>query len=178
MINRQELRMKRLINDAILPLLNDGLISVHRLENLIFIKDFIDRNTTRSYIEKGKALELKEKYGVFPNIISWGDYFQTELATAMMYKSDDEFNRAVHTVKFDVISSFEIFSGKGSEFFEWVDAQYNDVMGRDEDEIAEQDNEIIHLKILKDYYVDMGIVNNFTESELRWYSTFGESKAM
>lgn len=171
--------MKRLINEALMPLMNDGLISLHRLEELIYIKDFIDRNTTKNYIEKGKALELKENYGVMPSIISWGDYFQTEMATSLLYRTDEEFMRAVHTVKFDIISSYEIFSSKGPDFFEWVDDQYLELIDEDNMENLDEDQEeILHLKILKDYYSDMGIIDNFSTSEKKWYSTFGEAVAM
>jgi hypothetical protein len=171
--------MKRLINDALMPLINDGLISLHRLEELIYIKDFIDRNTTRGYIDKGQAIRLKEKYGVMPSLITWGDYFQTEMATALLYNTDEEFMRAVHTVKFDVISSFEIFNEKNGEFFEWIDDQYLELVDENDlTNLSEEQEEIIHLKILKDYYVDMGIIDNFTLSEKRWYSTFNEAVAM
>ncbi len=171
--------MNELVNEAIIELLNAGKISRTRLSALIYIREFIDRVSTRNYIEEKTARELHEKYGVYPNLITWGDYFQSELATALVDATDDEFNRAIDTVKFDMMASYTIFCEKKPDFFEWVDDTYQDaIVNRFIEMSPEEEQEIVHLKILKDYYVDLGLVDNFTGEEKNWYNTFSESAAM
>lgn len=170
--------MDRLLNEAIMPMLNDGLISVERLKDLIYIKDFIDRISTKKYIKESDAREIELKYGVFPNIITWGDYFQTEMATSLQCLSDDEFTTAVDAVKFDMISSHTIFSNKDSYFFEWVENTFNGFYDGEKRDYSEEEKEIIHLRFLKDYYLDLGIVPNFTAEEIKWYAVFQEAVAM
>ncbi len=171
--------MNELVNEAIIELLNAGRIDKGRLVNLIYIREFIDRVSTRNYIEEKTARELHEKYGVYPNLITWGDYFQSELATALADVSDEEFTRAIETVKFDIMASYIIFCEKTADFFEWVDETYEDAVVNCCIEMNEEEvEEIAHLKILKDYFVDLGLVDNFTEDERNWYNTFNESAAM
>ncbi|MCU0847486.1 MAG: hypothetical protein MUD12_06320 [Spirochaetes bacterium] len=170
--------MKRVINETVMPLINEGLLSVSKLHDLIYIKEFIDRVSTRMYIEPESADEIGKKYGVKPRVVSWGDYFQTELATSLHHVSDDEFRRAVSTIKFDIISSYIIFSEKDSPFFEWVEDNWNAVAASGASDFDDDEQDIIHLKILMDYYVNMGIINGFTASELEWYGGFEESMAM
>jgi hypothetical protein len=170
--------MKNLINEAILPMINSGLMSLYRIEELVYIKEFIDRNTSKKYLEPADVDRIKEKYGVLPNVITWGDYFQTEMATALRDKSDEEFMRAVNTVKFDIISSNMIFSSKPSEFLEWVDKRYFDLLVNDKNDFSDEEKEIIHLKIMKDYFTDMNVVDNFSQSEMKWYLSFEEAAAI
>lgn len=170
--------MNRVVNEAIMPMLNDGLISLDRLKDLIYIKDFIDRISTNKYIRESDARSIEIKYGVLPNIVTWGDYFQTEMATSLQCLSDDEFSTAVDSVKFDMISSHTIFSNKDSQFFEWVENTFNSFYEGEKKDYSEEEKEIIHLHFLKDYYVDLGIVPNFTDDEIRWYSVFQEAVAI
>jgi hypothetical protein len=170
--------MKHLINEAILPMINSGSMSLYRIEELVYIKEFIDRNTSKKYLETEDVEKIKAKYGVMPNVITWGDYFQTEMATALRDKSDEEFMRAVNTVKFDIISSNMIFSSKPSEFFEWVDKSYFEILVNDKTDFNDEEKEIIHLKIMKDYYSDMCVVDNFTQAEMKWYLSFEEAAAI
>ncbi len=159
-------------------MINEGLIGASRLTTLIKIKEFIDNISTRDYIEQRDAREIKKKYGVMPDIVSWGDYFQTELASSLLHKSDKEFFLAVETVKYDMISSQIIFSEKESDFYQWVDENYYCILSSSKDEHTDEEKEIIHLKILKDYYLDLGIKDNFSEATLEWYHSFREAMAI
>ncbi len=170
--------MTIVINEAIIPMVNDGLISVRRIHDLIRIKEFIDSVVSKEYLEKRSVEDIRDRVGVLPNIITWGDYFQTEMASLLLNMDDDEFARAVETVIYDVISSNIIFSDKGQEFFEWVDYKYYEVIIRKNDNYSPEEVEILHLKILKDYFVDMGIMNNFSEVLMDWYYSFKEAEAM
>ncbi len=170
--------MNNLINRAIIPIINDRGITSERMLQLIYIKDFIDRISAKPYMKDEELVRLEAQYSVTPDIISWGDYFQAEMATSMKDESDDEFLKALETVKFDMISSYLIFKDKGSEFFEWIENSFNNIVIDDVKILSDEDKEIVHLKILMDYYREIGITGNFFESELNWYSSFKEALAI
>jgi len=170
--------MKDLINRALMPVINENGMSIERMQTLIHIKDFIDRISGRDYISMDDLAKLRERYGVIPDVATWGDYFQAELGTTFREMSDEIFFRAIDTVKFDMISSYRIFEGKDDVFFGWIEDAYGDIVSMKSEAFSEEEQEIIHLKILKDYYIDLGIKNVFTEAELMWHSSFGEAMAM
>jgi len=170
--------MDSLINRAIIPLINNSGITSSRMMHLIYIKEFIDRISTKSFLQEYEIKKVEEKFGVTPDIISWGDYFQAEIATSTKHLSDDEFIKVFETLKFDMISSYIIFKNKGTDFFEWIENSYSDIEANDVGQLTEEDNEIIHLRILMDYYTEMGLVDRFLESELKWHSSFSEALAV
>ena len=170
--------MYNLINRAVIPLINTGGITSLRLMNLIYIKEFIDRISTKSFLHKDEVERVKDQFGVKPDVISWGDYFQAEIATSAKTLNDDEFMKIFETLKFDMISSYMIFKNKGTDFFEWIENSYADIEIKDIDQPTDEDSEIIHLKILMNYYIEMGIVDRFSESELKWHSSFSEALAV
>lgn len=170
--------MQDLINGSIISMVNEGTMSVERINNLIYVKSFIDRIATRKFIEEDAAQDLERKYGVKPDLITWGDYFQSEMATSLMVVSDEEFNRAVETLKFDMVASWVIFCEKEQAFFEWVDDTHAALVNAKESGFTEEEEEILHLKIMKDYYTDLGLVNNFTEAEMKWFTGFQEAKVV
>jgi len=170
--------MNKLINNAIIQMINEKDFSINRINDIIKIKVFIDNISKKDYIPLKEAEKLEEKYGVKPNIVTWGDYFQTEMAASLQDLSDEEFSSAVDTVKFDIISSWNIFSNKDSDFFEWVENTYNKIMKMGFKEHTNEEEQIIHLKILKDYYINLEIESNFSESILEWYHSFEEALAI
>ena len=124
------------------------------------------------------SLYITEKFGVSPSVKTWGDYFQTEMATSLIVLSDEEFSKAVDTVKFDMIAGWLIFSNQDSTFFEWVNTTHLEIIKSKIKDYTPEEEEIRHLKILMDYYNDLGIVDNFTEAEKEWYSGFNEAMAI
>ena len=170
--------MNNIINRAIIPVINDKGASSLRITHLIYIKEFIERISSKPYMKADELNRLEAQYGVTPDIISWGDYFQAEIATSMQSKSDDEFITAFETIKFDMISSYTIFKDKDSDFFEWVENSFGNVVVDDFENLSNEDREIIHLKILMDYYQEIGLIDRFSESELSWYSSFKEALAI
>jgi hypothetical protein len=169
--------MEVLLNESILDMVNDGRLSMKRIHDLIYIRGLINRVASKSYVDEETVVELEKKYGVCPSIITWGDYFQTEMAVSLSGLSDDGFDRAVDTLKFDLIASYTIFNEKERSFFEWVDLMYEAVMDQKESDLTQEEKEIIHLKILMDYYMNVGIIDGFTESEKHWFDRFQEAKA-
>jgi hypothetical protein len=170
--------MNSLINKAVIPLINRMGISSLRMTHLIYIKEFIDRISTKSYFHEDELKRLETQFGVKPDIISWGDYFQAEIATSAKTLSDDEFVKIFETVKFDMISSYIIFKNKGADFFEWIEKLYSDIEMKDVDQLTDEDNEIVHLRILMSYYTEIGIVDRFFESEIKWHSSFSNAFAV
>ncbi len=170
--------MEELINGSLVEMINDGRISMRRANNLIYIKSFINRISTKNFIEEEAIRDLEKKFGVRPNIVTWGDYFQTQMATSLMVLSDEEFERGLETLKFDMVASHYIFCEKDGSFFEWVDNTYTALTEAKSGGYTEEEEEIIHLKILKDYYVDLGLVDNFTEVEKEWFAGFQEAEAI
>lgn len=171
----QEKKMSALINRAIMPIINEWGMSSMRLNNLIYIKEFIDRISSRTYIPDHEIIKIEKKYGVKPDVLTWGDYFQAELATTMKDADDMEFIKSLETVKFDIISSYNIFMNKEKLFFEWIENSISNMDMSDIDNLSDEEKEIIHLKILMDYYLELGIIDNFLESETLWYSSFKEA---
>ncbi len=165
------------VNEAVLGMINDGLLSAEKIKRLIHIRELVDRISVKKYLEEDDVRELYGRYGVLPNVVTWGDYFQTELATTLKDLSDSAFQRVLDTVQYDLISSYVIFSAQSASFFEWVDASFRQI-DTDSQEHSEEENEIMHLKILKDYYVNLGIEDCFTESEMAWYASYDEAAAV
>ena len=86
--------------------------------------------------------------------------------------------KAVATLKFDMVASWFIFCEKGDDFFEWVDSTHAAIVEARDSGYTEEEEEILHLKILKDYYINLGLVNNFTEAEMHWFNGFQEAKVV
>jgi len=170
--------MEKILNDALIPMVNEGGLSIERIKSLILLKDFIDRVSTKKYAEKRTVHDLENKYGVKPNIVTWGDYFQTETADFLRDASDESFNQAIATIKFDIMASNEIFPGKGQDFFDWIDEQYYRAMEKEYSKNIDEHNESMQLKIMKDYYIELGIADRFTLAEKTWYASYTEAKAV
>lgn len=170
--------MQEIINQALIPMINDGLLNVKRIDSLVYIKDFIDRVCDKRYTEADKEKELTEKYGASPDVITWGDYFQTELATQFLNESDEVYFKAVDTVKYDIISSWIIFEDKETEFFDWIENTSLQILPEEMIEPDEELQEIIHLKVLMDYFLNLGLNGKFTNAELKWHTSFDEAVAM
>ena len=44
--------MKELMNEAVVTLINEGKLSMNKVNHLIYIKEFIDRISTKNYISQ------------------------------------------------------------------------------------------------------------------------------
>ncbi len=170
--------MNNLINEAIIPIINATGMTSLRMNHLIYLKEFIERISSRPYMKEDELKRLEAHYGARPDIITWGDYFQAEMATSMKDADDDEFLTAYETVKFDMISTYIIFRDKGKDFFDWIDNSFTKIEMVEIEKLSDHEKEIVHLKILMDYYLEIGINGRFTESELKWHSSFKEALAI
>jgi hypothetical protein len=170
--------MNEVINRALMPVINENGMTIERMRCLIHIKEFIDRISAKNYLSMEDLTKLEQRYGVIPDVATWGDYFQAELGTTFREMSDEIFFSAVDTVKFDMISSYLIFEGKDESFYNWIEETFYNIVSEETENFSEEEQEIIHLKILKDYYIDLGLSNSFTEAEMMWHSSFKEAVAM
>lgn len=166
--------MKKVLNNAIMPLVNQGSLSMVKINQLILLKEFIDRIAVNRYISEETAEDMEEKYGTAPDVLTWGDFFQTEIAVDAASYSDEEFMKLISTIKFDILSAYEIFSNQKYEFFDWIEQSFTEIINSKNDDYSEEEQEILHLKILKDYYINMKLEDNFTPEEILWYGSFSE----
>jgi len=169
--------MKSILNNAVMPFVNQGRLSMNAINELIALKEFVDRNATRTYLVGATPESMIARFGVAPDVVTWGDYFQAELAHDASRYSDEEFSKVCDTVKFDIMSACQIFASQKAEFYEWIESSAMEIVESGTDAYSEEEAEIIHLKILKDYYLNLGIVDNFTPEEVLWYNSFSEQIA-
>lgn len=170
--------MEFILNEELIPMVNNGSLNITKIHCLLYIKEFIDRIANTKYLEDNVVEKIVMTHKTKPSVITWGDYFQTELAYDLQGGSDEDFIKATDTIKYDIMSSYEIFSDKNSLFFEWVEYNYNE-KELSKNEISEDEyNEAFHLNILKDYYSSMKINSNFTPEEMDWYNNFKEALAV
>jgi len=59
-----------------------------------------------------------------------------------------------------------------------VDLTHEAIVQAKESGYTQEEEEILHLKILKDYYTNLGLVNNFTDAEMQWFDGFQEAKVV
>ncbi|HPQ55292.1 MAG TPA: hypothetical protein PK253_18725 [Spirochaetota bacterium] len=170
--------MDYLINEDIIQHINNGVFSVEEIDALIDIRDFINRTASKEYIDNGKLESLKERFGTSPVVTTWGDYFQTEIAYNKVNGIIENVQSAVETVKFDIMSCHVIFSQKGISFHEWVESRFETAMTGMALMREEDVEEAVHLKILKDYYVSLGVTGVFTAAEEMWYNAYKEDVAV
>jgi hypothetical protein len=136
--------MNTLINETVVHVINQNGLSGSKIRDLIGIKEFADRVSGYPYLHESRRKELAAKFGEEPRVQTWGDYIQSELAADAGFYSDEEFSRVVDTVRFDLISAWEIFSKNGVEFFEWVDAKAEELFSAEREYFNEEEQEIIH----------------------------------
>jgi hypothetical protein len=91
----------------------------------------------------------------------------------------EEFDRIIGTVRFDIMSAWDIFSSASPELVSWISGKYFELLGSGKEigQFSEEEQEIFHLGILHDYFFDLGINGNFFESELMWYHGFFDDQA-
>lgn len=159
------------INPALQDMIARKQLSEKKIELLVVMKGFIDRLAGANYISDAELEKLEEKYGVKPDIISWGDYFQSRLAGEHWEKSDDEFVQIIETVHFDVIASIMIFSKKDESFLRMIEKEYDEVSML-ETHSPEQE-ESLHLGVLLNYYRNMHLrLASLEPEDIRFFEQY------
>jgi len=171
------------ILEGINPELNDmirrGQLSGKKITALHNLRIIVDRYAVNDYVSEEECSKLKDKYGAFPNVRSWGDYFQTEIASRYFEYSDEEFLKIVSTVRFDIIAAVKIFSGKSHEFFEQIELDAVSIMAIDSEIWTDDQAEKAHLNILMRYYIEMGLEKSEIPAEdEEWFLIFSENASV
>lgn len=150
-----------------------GQLSGRKLADLIRLREIVDRFATCRYVSEDALKKLVERFGVGPDIVSWGDYFQTEIASLYHSLSDGEFSGIVDTVRFDLIAASKIFAGKPEEFFASVESNGLAAYGCDRESWGPEEEEQAHLYILLQYYRELGLDKaTLSAQDEEWFAGF------
>ena len=161
------------INPALNDMIKRGQLSEAKLAGLVHLKKTVDRFAGRNYTSAEEVAALKEKYGEAPDIITWGDYFQTEIGSRHFQLSDEEFRQIVDTARFDLISAVMIFAGKPDSFFEMVQAEGNASYELAREEWGPQQEEAAHLFVLRNYFLELGLETCIlSDEDQTWFQGF------
>lgn len=152
-----------------------GQLSARKIVALLELREMVDRIAREPRVSPREAAELELKYGASPEIITWGDYFQTEVAAGYFDRTDEEFERTCDTVHFDLISAILVFGNKPSEFRQAVREEALIVGGLEPEIRTEEEKEMEHLGILLQYYEEMNLEKaELSDSDREWFDGFVE----
>ncbi len=162
------------------PVLSDmverGQLTPRKIALLVQLKETVDRFAGTDYVTAAQAEELKARYGAYPEVRTWGDYFQTEIASQHFQMSDADFEKIMDTVRFDLISSSMIFDGKPESFFLQVEEDALLAQGTDPSEWTAETEEAAHLGILRQYFVEMALSRkSVSAADEAWFHRFAQS---
>ncbi|GBF49949.1 hypothetical protein LPTSP4_14700 [Leptospira ryugenii] len=161
------------VNPELLPMIRQGLLNQEKVSILIELYEIVDRFATTLFTEEEIQERIKKETGVLPDIISWSDYFQTEVASRYFLESEDSLRKIVDTIRFDLISAHLIFSGKPEYFKNLIRKEALVSKGIDQAKWDHKIEESIHLDILLDYYENLGIGNKpLSLVDKLWYEGF------
>jgi hypothetical protein len=153
-----------------------GQLSARKIVSLLELKEMVDRIAPGPRVSETEAAALEARFGARPEIITWGDYFQTEIASRYFDLTDEEFERICDTVHFDLISAIMIFRGKSEEFRQAVREEALVVAGLDPALRTENEKQAEHLGILLQYYEEMNLEQaELSEEDQAWFEGFVDS---
>lgn len=163
------------LNPVLMDMVLRGQISAPRIAALVRLRSMVDGMAGSQYVSDSDAAALQARYGALPEIRTWGDYFQTEIASAHFDKTDDEFDQVISTVRFDIIASALIFEGKPAEFLNAVQAEALAAHGSAQP-WNEAQEEAVHLDILRTYFLNMNLSTAAISAQDRsWFEDFAQS---
>ncbi|MFN3605081.1 MAG: hypothetical protein ACK4UJ_10260 [Leptonema sp. (in: bacteria)] len=155
------------------PMVERGQLTAKKIIHLIELKELVDRYAQIPFISQEEIEQLEAKYGAKPEIQTWGDYFQTEVASRFFSYSDEDFEKIISTIHFDIISSILIFKNKTIEFKNKIKEEALILNGLEKEQLTDEDEQILHLSILLQYYEEMGLENvELTKEDMEWFETF------
>ncbi len=137
------------------------------------LAEIVDRFSATLFTEVEVQEKLKEQFGVLPDIITWGDYFQTEVASRYFLETEESLRKIVDTIRFDLISAHLIFAGKPEYYKNNVRSEALVSKGIDTVLWQNEEEESIHLEILLDYFENLGLGNRpLSLQDKVWYEAF------
>lgn len=148
-------------------------LNPRKLRNLVSVATTAERLATKPYIEKRELDLIVDRFGVGPDVTTWGDFFASEIATDHWEKADAEFEKICETVIFDFIAACMVFPGRTAAFIESVMHEYHASLGKGVDLRNAEDQEKIHLGILAGYYEQMGLTQeNLADTDTEFFDSF------
>lgn len=148
-------------------------LSPRKLRNLVNVATTAERLATRPFIEKTELDGIVGRFGVVPDVTTWGDFFAAEIASDHWEKSEVEFEKICETVVFDFIAACLIFSGKTAAFSDSVMLQYHESLAKERGLMNGEDEERIHLGILAGYFNQMGLAkDNLSDEDMSFFDSF------
>ncbi len=148
-------------------------LTPRKLRNLVAVATTAERLATKPYIEKRELDLIVDRFGVGPDVTTWGDFFASEIATDHWEKGDAEFEKICETVIFDFIAACMVFPGRTAAFIESVMHEYRASLGKSAELRNADDQEKIHLGILAGYFEQMGLrQENLTDTDTEFFDSF------
>ncbi len=161
------------INPALDDMIARGQLSPAKLTDLIRVRAIVERFAARPYLADDEVKALEERYGARPDIVSYADYFQTEIASRYFELDDASFGRIVDTVRFDLIAAVKIFSGKPQAFCDAVLAAGEDAYRHEPETWTPEQEEAAHLFVLCNYFRDLGLAQaQLSRADEDWFDGF------
>lgn len=150
-----------------------GQLSARKIVALLELRDMVDRIAPEARVSEREARELELRYGARPEVITWGDYFQTEVASRYFDHTDEEFERICDTVHFDLISAILVFRGKSAEFRGAVREEALVASGLEPELRTDNEQQAEHLGILLQYFEEMGLQGaEVSATDQEWFDGF------
>lgn len=164
------------LNPTLMDMVMRGQLSAARIAMLVRLREMVDSMAGSSWVSDAEAEELKSKFGAYPEIRTFGDYFQTELASAHFDRTDEDFEKILSTVRFDLIAAALIFDGKPASFLERVQSEALAARGSDAAWTEEQE-EAVHLDILRGYFENMKLsARKISAVDRTWFEGFARAE--
>lgn len=166
------------INPAIEDMIGQKKLSEQKINRLIFLKKLVERVAKKPYLPDSEVEKIEKKFGVKPDIITWGDYFQVHTAYDHWEKDEQEFETIINTIYFDLIAAVMIFNGKPQNFFQDVESAFME-MTKQGHQKSMDDEEVDHLHILMTYYNEMGLkLAAFEQADFDFFREYSEERAV
>jgi len=161
------------IHPELLTMIRQGLLNPPKVKVLMEIKQIVDRFSSKLFADETLQIKLAEQYGQKPDIVTWGDYFQTEVASRFFLEPESSLERIRDTIRFDLISAHLIYSGKPEFYKDSVRSEALVSKGIDASLWSKEEEENQHLDILLDYFENMGLGEKpLSVQDRAWYEGF------
>ncbi|MBE7438288.1 MAG: hypothetical protein HS115_07505 [Spirochaetales bacterium] len=164
------------LNPALSEMVARGQLDAPKIHGLIRLKNFIDGYAKSNFVSTEQENEQQQKFGTTTDIKTWGDYFQTEIASRFFDAPAADFERILETVRYDVIAALLVFSGKPESFLKEAVQKGHLAIALTEDQWSAEDREDAHLGILAQYFVDMKLDGVALKTQDReWFDRFARA---
>ena len=170
--------MNPMLNRVVEDMVMQKKLSAVKIRHLFALKRFIDRVAGTDYLETSEVEALQQKFGVQPDVISWGDYFQVEVASDHWDKEDAEFQKIISTIMFDVIAAALVFTDRTEKFVTHTLTEGKAAEAIDPHERNIEQQEAVHLLILQNYYEQMKLnADHLDQEDLDFFGDFFMQRA-